>query len=156
MGRYQIFSKENTKLNAFGLSYNAGMLSPCNLHVYHNATRTKEERTYASVSIGSKIWMVSLYDSILLYDDESPIFCLIICLKSQSTSFQSCREKIFCFHRLNQYLAGDKAPCSGKKHSDPTGSESQTSKHSIPNIMLYQLSHCAPPKIISNDTWDLW
>ena len=48
---------ENTKLIhiAFGLPYNASMLSPCNLYVYHNASLTKEERIYASVSIGSGI-----------------------------------------------------------------------------------------------------
>ena len=55
MGWYHIFTKENTKIIAFGLPNNAGMLSPCNLYVYHNTTLTKEERIYASVSIGSKI-----------------------------------------------------------------------------------------------------
>ena len=49
--------ESTTKLLAFGLPYNAGMLSPCNLyiHVYLNATLTKEERIYASVSIVSEI-----------------------------------------------------------------------------------------------------
>ena len=52
-----VFTKENTKLIhvAFEQTYNAGMLSPCNLYVYHNASLTKEERIYASVSIGSEI-----------------------------------------------------------------------------------------------------
>ena len=49
-----ISTKENTKLIAFGLPYNAGMLSPCNLYVYHNATLTNE-RIYATVSIVSEI-----------------------------------------------------------------------------------------------------
>ena len=55
MGWYHLFTKENTKLIAFGLSLNAGMLSPCNIYVYYNATLTKEERIGASVSIGSEI-----------------------------------------------------------------------------------------------------
>ena len=57
MGWYHIFTKESTKLKAFGPPYKAGLLSPCNLyvHVYHNATLTKEERIYASVSIVSEI-----------------------------------------------------------------------------------------------------
>ena len=54
MGWYQIFTKDNTKLIAFGLPYNAGTLSPCNLYVYHIATLTKEERIYAYVSIRSE------------------------------------------------------------------------------------------------------
>ena len=71
MGWFHIFMKERTtKLLAFGLPYNAGMLSPCNLsnlyiHVYLNATVTKEERIYASVSIVSEIWMIGLYDIII-------------------------------------------------------------------------------------------
>ena len=54
---YHIFTNESTKLIAFELPYNEGMLSPCNLHVnvYHNATLTKEEIIYASVSIVSEI-----------------------------------------------------------------------------------------------------
>ena len=57
MDWYHIFTKESTKLIAFGLPYNAGMLSLCNLYVYvyHNATLTKEERIYASVSVVSEI-----------------------------------------------------------------------------------------------------
>ena len=57
MGWYHIFTKVNTKLIhvALGLPYNAGMLSPFNLYVYHNATLTKEERIYAFVSIGGEI-----------------------------------------------------------------------------------------------------
>ena len=57
MGWYHIFTKENTKLInvAFGLPYDAGTLSPCNLYVYHNASLTKEERVYASVLIGREI-----------------------------------------------------------------------------------------------------
>ena len=51
------------------------------MHVYHNATLTKEERIYASVLIGSKIKMVSLYDIIMLYCDEKAI------LKPKSTIF---------------------------------------------------------------------
>ena len=58
--------------------------------------------------------------------------------------------------RLNQYLAADKVPGSMVEHSDSTGGESQTSNHSIPNLMLYQLSHSAPPKIISKDNLNLW
>ena len=49
-----IFTRENTKLIAFGLHYNAGMLSPCNLYLHHNATLTKE-RIYAPVSIVREI-----------------------------------------------------------------------------------------------------
>ena len=57
MGWYHIFTKESTKLIAFGLPYNECMLSLCNLHVhvYHTATQTKEERIYASVSIVSEV-----------------------------------------------------------------------------------------------------
>ena len=44
------------------------MLLPCNLYVYHEASLTKEEIIYASVSIGS------LYDNIMLYYDEKAIF----------------------------------------------------------------------------------
>ena len=59
-------------------------------------------------------------------------------------------ETIFCLLRLNQYLAADKAPWLGIENSDSTGGESQTSKPSISNQMLNQLSHCTLPKIISN------
>ena len=46
--------KENTAFIAFGLPYNAGMLSLCNLYVYHNATLTKEESIYASICFNRK------------------------------------------------------------------------------------------------------
>ena len=55
MGLNHIFAKENSTLIEFRLSYNEGMLSQCNLYVYHNATLTKEESIYASVSMGSEI-----------------------------------------------------------------------------------------------------
>ena len=42
------------------------------------------------------------------------------------------------------------------EHSDSTDGESQTSNPSIPNLMLYQLSLCAPPKILLKDNWTLW
>ena len=35
--------------------------------------------------------MISLYDVIILYNEEK-LFCLLVCLKSQSTIFQSCLE----------------------------------------------------------------
>ena len=48
-------TKENAKFRAFELPYNEGMLSLCNLYVYHNATLKKEGRIYVSVSVGSEI-----------------------------------------------------------------------------------------------------
>ena len=94
MGWYHIFTNESTKFIAFGLPYNAGVPSLCNLyvHVYHSGTLKKEERIYASVSIVSEIRMVRLYDIIILYYDEKTNFCLFVCLKSQSTIFQLCRD----------------------------------------------------------------
>ena len=35
--------------------------------------------------------------------------------------------------------------CSRTQHSDWVGGEARTSNPSIPNLMLYQLSHCDPP-----------
>ena len=61
-----------------------------------------------------------------------------------------------CLLRLKQYLAANKAPCSRIEHSDSTGGESQTSNRSISNLMFYRLSHCAPTKFISKDSWNLW
>ena len=84
--------------------------------------------------------MASLYDIIILYYDEKPIFWLFVCQQ-----FFNCVETISCLLRLNKDLAADKVPHLKIEHSDSTGGESQISNPSIPNLMLYQLSRCVPP-----------
>ena len=89
--------------------------------------------------------MVSLNDIIILYYDERTMFACLYAL-SPSQQFINCVETISCLLRLNQYIATDKQPCSMIEYSDSTGDESRTSNPSIPNLMLYKLSHFAPPK----------
>ena len=41
-------------------------------------------------------------------------------------------------------LSRDQKSCSRTQHSQSDGSEAQSSNPSIPNLTLYQLSHCPP------------
>ena len=62
--------------------------------------------------------------------------------------FFSHTRMISCLQGLNQYKAADKVSCSRTQLSDSTSGESQTSNPLIPSLMLYQLGHCAPKRML--------
>ena len=99
--------------------------------------------------------MVVLYDIIIiLYYDKKNYFLLVCMLKVLVNNFFNYVDSNSCLLWLTQYLAVDKVPCSIEQ-DDSTDGASQTSNPLIPNLMLYQLSMCAPPKISLKDNWTL-
>ena len=94
--------------------------------------------------------MVGLYDIIILYYDKK-IFFASLHAESPSQHLTNYVEANSCLLWLTQYLAADKVPCSMIEHSDTTDGASLTSNSSFPNLMLYQRSLCAPPKISLKD-----
>ena len=79
--------------------------------------------------------------------ENAILLCLIlVCFDVlyPSQQFFGHVRMIPCLPGINQYFAAVKVTCSRTQHNDSAGAEFRASKPSIPNLTLYQLSHCAP------------